>query len=635
MQSPAYRPDIDGLRAVAVLSVIFFHFGFQNFSGGFTGVDVFFVISGYLITNNIVTDLEKGTFTFSNFYLRRVRRLFPALFVTILVTFAYGFFIFPGSLLEPLGKSVVASVLSVSNILFWSEAGYFDADIDLKPLLHTWSLSVEEQFYFVWPALLVFLSSMRRAWIVPTFAVIAGALSLWAAQRCLNSDPSGAFFLAPFRITEFAIGALCVWFLRWRGGYGVLDEFLVFAGLLLIALPVATFSRSTPFPGISALVPTAGTALLICCGQAPFTGRLLRNRLLVAIGLISYSAYLVHWPLYVYVTYGRISPLRFEQQLILVFVTLALATLMYRFIELPFRRPALASRFHSNQMYATSCAALTFALVSAAGLDVYAGGLGWKSIKGGVAIDKQLEAIERRRYTTLKKVCRYQKDGHCNKISTGPNFLIIGDSHAHDALTSFFMAAPEYNYVLSSTGACPPLAQSDFAILKPGHPDREKCIALNQQRSDPAYLKQFDVIAINVLYEWYRPEHLARYLSVLREATHSRIFLFGGFISLNRDCGLVASDGGLSRCFAAENVKSYRPFEDELEVLAKKYDVTFISKSEVFCDRKPLSDCRTIVSGIPATADKHHLTFEFAREMGLWIRKRFGKSYELLHASPH
>ncbi len=219
------------MRAVAVLSVIFFHFGFQKFSGGFTGVDVFFVISGYLITNNIVSDIEKGTFTFSNFYLRRVRRLFPALFVTILLTFAYGFFVFPGSLLEPLAKSVVASVLSVSNILFWSEAGYFDADAELKPLLHTWSLSVEEQFYFVWPALLVFLSQMRRVWIVPAFAVIAGAISLWAAQQWLVSDPSGAFFLAPFRITEFAVGALCVWLLRWRGGYGRLDEFFVIAGL--------------------------------------------------------------------------------------------------------------------------------------------------------------------------------------------------------------------------------------------------------------------------------------------------------------------------------------------------------------------------------------------------------------------
>ncbi len=279
--------------------------------------------------------------------------------------------------------------------------------------------------------------------------------------------------------------------------------------------------------------------------------------------------------------------------------------------------------------------ALAFTLVSAAGLEVYAGGLGWKTIKGEVAIDSRMEDWKRGRYSLLKKVCHDHKDGHCNNVNPGTNFLIIGDSHAPDVLTSFFVAAPQYNYILNSTGGCPPLAASDFAILKPGHPDREKCIALNKQRSDPSYLKQFDVIAINVLYEWYRPEHLARYLSVLRDATRARIFLFGGFISLNRDCGLVALSGGLSRCFEAENIKSYRPFEDELENIAKRYDVTFISKSEIFCNRKQLSDCHTIISGVPATADKHHLTFEFAREMGLWIQKRFGRNYELRHTSPH
>ncbi|MCF6274706.1 MAG: acyltransferase, partial [Robiginitomaculum sp.] len=201
-----YRPDIDGLRAVAVLAVVFYHFKIPPFSGGFVGVDIFFVISGYLITKLVMGQTKDGTFSFKIFYLRRIRRLFPALFVTLVGTLAAAAILFSPEQMARLGKVSFFALISLSNIVFWREAGYFDTDAATKPLLHTWSLGVEEQFYLVWPAL-IFLCVLylKRAHILAVLTALI-VVGLLAAAYVLKKDVDAAFYLTPFRMSEFGIG---------------------------------------------------------------------------------------------------------------------------------------------------------------------------------------------------------------------------------------------------------------------------------------------------------------------------------------------------------------------------------------------------------------------------------------------
>ena len=205
-----YRPDIDVLRSIAVLGVVFFHAGFHTALGGYVGVDVFFVISGYLITRKIEEEIALGVFSFRNFYVNRARRLFPALFVTVLVTFFLSSLLLAADHFTQFAQSAVWTALSASNIFFWIDSGYWAADNRLKPLLHTWSLSVEEQFYLFWPLALYFLSKFANKF-VPTALALTGALSFIGAAAYFKIDQDAVFFLTPFRVFEFVVGALLVW----------------------------------------------------------------------------------------------------------------------------------------------------------------------------------------------------------------------------------------------------------------------------------------------------------------------------------------------------------------------------------------------------------------------------------------
>lgn len=357
-----YRADIDGLRAAAVLAVLLYHFDFKAFSGGFTGVDIFFVISGFLITQNIMADLSGGTFSFARFYARRVKRLFPALYATLLLSLLASHLLFTPEHHLQFGKSLLASLLSVSNILFWKEAGYFDTAAEFKPLLHTWSLAVEEQFYFIWPAMLLLLAKLGRKWLLAVL-LLGSAASLYCAERWLHSDPSGAFFLTPFRLAEFACGAALVWLPAPRRKW--LAELALAAGLLGISWGIFRFSKQTPFPGLHSLVPSLGAVLIIWGGQAPLLGWLLRNRLAAGIGLISYSLYLIHWPLLIFYKYWKYSELTLRERQGLLLLCFILAGLSWRFIEQPFRK----GRLMPQRLFFVLCG-LTAALLLAAGTEL-------------------------------------------------------------------------------------------------------------------------------------------------------------------------------------------------------------------------------------------------------------------------
>ncbi len=423
-----YRPDIDGLRAIAVLSVLLFHFGVETVSGGFIGVDVFFVISGFLITRLILDAVDNESFTFGGFYLRRARRLLPALLFTIFMSFTVGCFIFSPQHLQRLGGSALHGILSISNFFFWSESGYFDAEARVKPLLHLWSLSVEEQFYFIWPLTLVLLQKTSLSRITTPLIFLLLGVASWAfAEWFMKTDPSGAFYLLPSRIVEFCMGAVMVWVVGINTRPWVRELTLVL-GLLLIGYAAIYFTSETPFPGTSSLIPCLGTSLAIFGGSSQYIGTLLRSKPMVFTGLISYSLYLCHWPIYVFYVYvtnsDQLAPLQIVSLTVLSFIV---ATLMYRFVERPFRfaKPGPQAELASTR-FSLSCAliALVIAYVSAS---AWANG-GWYWRFGNSEDIAEIFDLDRLRIETLDYGMKHL--GGAAFQQTNKTILVAGDSHA-------------------------------------------------------------------------------------------------------------------------------------------------------------------------------------------------------------
>jgi len=341
-----YRPDIDGLRAVAVLSVLFNHAGIAAFSGGYTGVDVFFVISGFLITGIIQREVSAGEFSLARFYERRIRRIYPALFVTLFFTGLAAAFLYNAKDFSNFGKSLIAATFFFSNIHFWGETGYFEGPAQLKPLLHTWSLAVEEQFYIFYPLMMIFLTRYAKRSASYILAGLA-LLSLgYSAYTVYYGEASSAFYLVQFRVWELLTGCLIALhaekirlsqFLRQAGG---------FAGLGLIGAAVFLYTAATPFPGLAATAPVFGAALIILTGTngGSFIHRWLGTAPMVFIGKISYSLYLWHWGLFTFGKYYAIQPLSDFQKIALMLVAILLAALSWKFVETPFRTMKFSNR---------------------------------------------------------------------------------------------------------------------------------------------------------------------------------------------------------------------------------------------------------------------------------------------------
>jgi peptidoglycan/LPS O-acetylase OafA/YrhL len=319
-----YRADIDGLRAVAVVLVVAFHAFPGLVRGGFVGVDVFFVISGYLISGNILSGLQSGYFTLSDFYIRRARRILPALAVTLIGTLVIGWLVLLPKPYQSLGLDTLAGALFFPNLAFWKEAGYFDAAAETKPLLHLWSLGVEEQFYLVWPVLLMILNKRQR-WLVAILCAIVAASLAYSCYATLYS-PAAGFYSPLSRLWELGIGGiLAALALRPRN-----NDLLSFAGIALIVASALLLDRTSPFPGALAIVPVAGSALVIVSGST-----ILAHKWPEVLGKISYPLYLWHWPLLSFAAMNGVATI--PQRILIIAASLVLAWLTWRFIEKPIR----------------------------------------------------------------------------------------------------------------------------------------------------------------------------------------------------------------------------------------------------------------------------------------------------------
>lgn len=354
-----YRPDIDGMRAVAVGLVIAFHVFPGSLTGGFIGVDVFFVISGYLITGLVVRGVHDASFSLAGFYRRRIRRLAPALAVVLAFSIALGYVLLRPASYEALGKHVIAGSLFVPNLAYLAEAGYFDADALSKPLLHLWSLGIEEQFYLLWPITVLALSRLgQRARFALAFALASASFAVNLAL--VTEHPDAAFFGPHARIWELLVGSLLAVYLADSGRDASTNAStdastdastgtskhanatrhgISVVGALALALAAATLDESSPFPGTAALLPTIGTALLLWAGPTAIVNRMLAGKYLVSLGLISYPLYLWHWPLLSFAASTQLVPddLTTLARWAIVGTSLGLALLTYRFIESPVR----------------------------------------------------------------------------------------------------------------------------------------------------------------------------------------------------------------------------------------------------------------------------------------------------------
>lgn len=480
LSHPKYRPDIDGLRAVAVLSVVTFHAFPEWMKGGFIGVDVFFVISGFLISTIIFENLERGTFTFSDFYARRIRRIFPALLVVLVACYGVGWFALLADEYKQLGKHIAAGAGFVANLVLWNEAGYFDNSAETKPLLHLWSLGVEEQFYIVWP--LALWLAWRSKFNLLALTVLCALVSFSLSAMGIKQDPVATFYSPHTRLWELLSGSLLAWIAVYRrepsgnagwqleawlgkasargrpsSGGRALPDTLSICGSLLLAYGFWRIHKNLGFPGKWALVPVLGSALIVLAGpRAWINSRILSHRLAVGLGLISFPLYLWHWPL---LTFARIVesevPSR-EIRMAAVLSSIALGWLTFKFVERPIRTGR-----HGNVTAAVLLAGM--AVAGYLGYDAYG--------RDGLKFRPAQTAVHTNRFDIpYKGSCEeltgeFFSDDWCNvgTASVAPaTTVMIGDSFANafsPMLAAFSKRDAHFSFAQFGRGQCPTLLE--------------------------------------------------------------------------------------------------------------------------------------------------------------------------------
>ena len=492
-----YRREIDGLRALAVLPVVLFHAGFDTFGGGYVGVDVFFVISGYLITSIIATQLQAERFSIAEFYERRARRILPAIFVVISACIPFAWLWLPPTEMNGFSQSIVAVCGFVSNILFWRESGYFDTQSELKPLLHTWSLAVEEQYYLFFPILLMLTWKLGRRSLVAIMVAIAAAsfaLAVWGSTRAVAST----FFLLPTRGWELLMGALVAMYLLNKPtlkNRTLAGEFLSVAGFALIVISVLTYNKQTPFPGTYALAPTVGTALIILYARPEtWVGKLLGLGPMVGIGLISYSAYLFHQPLFAFARHRLPGEPGEAVQLALAGLAFLLAYLVWRFIETPFRNKQNVGRPQLLAVIALGTALLLTFGVGGYATAGYAGRFNAAQI---AAFSPPKTDFERLCFQQSVQGDPYLKACNFGDLTANSTFVLYGDSHAQAIFSALDVALRAKNvkgvFITNEACAIPQILDS-----------RSRLTGADCDRSNAALLQYINTHAdtVAVLLRW-------------------------------------------------------------------------------------------------------------------------------------
>ncbi|MEQ3694530.1 MAG: acyltransferase family protein [Thalassolituus sp.] len=449
-----YRPEIDGLRAFAVITVIAFHAYPNWLKGGFIGVDVFFVISGFLITGHIFENLDKGLFSFTNFFGRRIRRILPALILVMTCALTFGWFTLLADEYTQLGKHVFGGAIFISNFIYWEEAiSYLTNSNNTKPMLHLWSLAVEEQFYIVWPCILWF--AWKRKLNFPTILIIVGVLSFYLNMKFSNSHPIETFFWPIGRLWELISGSLLAWMFLYKSRFlatlkfgidkyvpwklhnkdldannSIIFNLMSFFGFFLLAYGVIYINEDLTYPSTWALIPVLGAVLIIASGSKSWLNRfILMNPIVVWFGLISYPLYLWHWPILSFLHILEGQTLSKELRFFAILISILIAWLTYKFIEIPFRK-----KIKPN----LSILILVFGLFTI--------GIIGKLIENNDGYVNRLQSFlnqNERGHSQIQSTANLKETSICRKtfksLSTGlciyegeaqPSVILFGDSHA-------------------------------------------------------------------------------------------------------------------------------------------------------------------------------------------------------------
>lgn len=422
--SKNYQPGVDGLRTVAVMLVILYHVGFNFFSGGFIGVDVFFVISGYLITGILNNQVCSHSFSYLSFLASRISRLYPALLFTVSLVMLFCFLTYSSEDFESVASSSIPALLSSSNIFFANTTGYFDTSSDINPLLHTWSLSVEQQFYLAWPLLLLAVLKIN-AKAAPTFIFLVSILSLILSQMATKQDPTNAYYLLQYRVFELGFGGLTYYAYRNLNIPNRLKELFLSGGLIIIVLSSITINSSTQFPGVNAFIPVMGAILCIISHDAKYVGKLINNKVFVATGIASYSIYLIHWPLIVFYKYWIFREINNIERVAIIISSIVIGFFMYSLIENKYRKINLLVASKKRIIFASSFCILTLLSYSV----IHFNGYDWRS-------NHQYAEENKAGGTTLKQNA-YGGDGIkqntqvlLGKSGTDASFVVMGDSYS-------------------------------------------------------------------------------------------------------------------------------------------------------------------------------------------------------------
>lgn len=457
MRHSNFRTDIQGLRAIAVLSVVLFHASKSLVPGGYVGVDIFFVISGYLISKTILNDIECDRFSIFEFYRRRVRRIFPALYSVLFFSMIFGYLLLSPKDFVELSKSVVGSIFFVSNIVFLHLSGYFDGSAELKPLLHTWSLAVEEQFYILHPLILILILRIRKELYISVVLVLmlaSLALSVWM----LHQHPSAAFYLTPPRSFELLIGAFCA-----APGLSLFksrksNELLAVGGIISIAVCLVFYNEQIAFPGLAALIPCIGTAAIICANATWNTGvgRVISNKVFLFLGSISYSWYLWHWPILAFSKhiYGEeLTPLEVG---VAVVIGLIAAVLSRYYIEQPF----LVGRATRTPVLKAGAVIMALGCVAPIVVGASQGMPNRFSVDAQKIFDASNDYNERRVecHSDGSKIIPYSSNCTFGAKNVLPSVAIWGDSHGAELSVALGqkLVANGQSVMEITASACPP-----------------------------------------------------------------------------------------------------------------------------------------------------------------------------------
>ena len=611
--------SIEGMRALAVLAVLLFHLDIVAFAGGYLGVDLFFVISGFIITRNILSDLHLRTFSLKEFYLRRFRRLFPALLVTIVATLALSMVVLPPVELMNTARSAIFALVSLANINFWLESGYFDAAADAKPLLHTWSLSVEEQFYLLWPALLLALATTRRRIAV---VLVLLALSLIAALWWRNSIPSGVFYLLPFRLHQLMAGAvLAILSLQVSSApatlYTLLGTALFVAATMIIG---SDFS-----PAVGAVVVSGCGFLLLAGRDAPLSRVLFANRPMMWIGRRSYAIYLVHWPIIVLFKFQQGFELNPGARLVLFVVSMLAAAGLHELVEKPFRK-------RGKDVTRVQRLAMPLTLITTVAVMLFAAVLWWHQ-GFPTRIDPDIQRVvasvdeatsERRRAIRfgqcnlhkVHKFAAYDPDKCASIDPQRKNVLIIGDSMAADIYMMLSQVYPDIHFLQATAGAC--TAVLDIDDIGGKYPT---CEEFNEYRFSQVIKREVDLVILASIWNEDRIRPLADTVQYLHSMGKNVLVIgprahFKGAVPLQ-----ISKRQSLEGVNAAVTRTVVRHNQLLEQMRAAMPEETIVDISRIQCEPQ----CEVLAENQLLYIDERH----FSKWGGKRIGERFRESFDL------